>query len=107
MSLPNVCGPVIFSFMFFALAWAAPAQQLPDGSGKAALLKVCGPCHGAENVIGHAKTREEWAQLVGEMVSYGAQGSEDELNQIVDYLTKNFSKKTVEDVKRSPAPKEH
>jgi len=100
MSLPSVIRiAVIFGFMLFCLTSTAPAQQLPDGPGKAALLKVCGPCHGAENVIGQSKTREEWGQVVGEMVSYGAQGSEDELNQIVDYLAKNFSKK--------PAPKEH
>jgi mono/diheme cytochrome c family protein len=70
----------------------ALAQRLPEGPGKAALLKVCSPCHGAENVIGQSKTREEWGQLVGEMVSYGAVGTDEELNSIVDYLARNFGK---------------
>lgn len=84
------------SIMRFALLLACggflSAQQLPEGRGKEQLIKVCSPCHGAENVIGLAKTRDEWAELVGQMLSYGASGTAEELNLIVDYLAKNFPK---------------
>ena len=79
------------AFVFFCSA-VVSAQRLPEGKGKDELVKVCTPCHGAENVIGEAKTREEWGQLVGEMVSFGAQGTDEELNLIVDYLARNFPK---------------
>ncbi len=78
--------------LLLACSPLVPAQQLPEGRGKEALIKVCSPCHGPENVIGLAKTRDEWAELVGQMLSYGANGTEEELNLIVDYLARNFPK---------------
>jgi mono/diheme cytochrome c family protein len=81
----------LFAGVMMIAGWLS-AQQLPEGKGKDALIKVCTPCHGAENVIGEAKTREEWGQLVGEMVSFGAQGTDEELNLIVDYLARHFPK---------------
>lgn len=43
-------------------------------------------------MAGMAKTREEWGALVGEMAADGAQGTEDEFNEIVDYLAAAFPK---------------
>jgi len=70
----------------------AQALKLPDGPGKATTEKVCGACHGAELVIGRQETREGWAAIVNEMVQRGASGTDDELYDVVDYLSKNFSK---------------
>ena len=75
-----------------ATATAQQQPQLPDGPGKKTMQKVCSPCHSAENVIGRGKTREEWGELVGNMVERGAQGTEEEFYDVVDYLTKYFPK---------------
>lgn len=65
-------------------------QQLPAGPGKEALERVCSACHGAEIVVGRGLTRDGWTQVVSDMVQRGAQGSEDDFTQIVDYLATNF-----------------
>ena len=78
----------IGTVLFLTLANAQ--EKLPDGPGRETLKRVCGACHSAENVAGMAKTREEWGSVVGQMVADGAQGTEDEFNQIVDYLATNF-----------------
>lgn len=77
----------------FFLTVAKAQDRLPNGPGRDTMRRVCGPCHSAENVVGMAKTREEWGALVGEMAADGAQATEDEFNQIVDYLATYFPKK--------------
>jgi competence protein ComEA len=72
------------------LAFAQKAQ-LPDGPGKETTQRICGACHGAEIVIGRKMDKEAWTQLVISMVQRGAQGTDDEFSEIVDYLTANFS----------------
>ena len=74
--------------LFLTLANAQ--EKLPKGPGRETTKRICGACHSAENVAGMAKTREEWGSVVGQMVADGAQGTEDEFNQIVDYLATNF-----------------
>ena len=68
------------------------AAQLPDGPGKATTLKICSGCHPAEIVIGRHETRDGWEQIVSRMVSNGANGTDDEFNQVIDYLAAHFPK---------------
>src|SRR5579875_111897 len=56
-------------------------------------MRVWIACHSPESVIGMAKTREDWAALVGDMVNQGAQGSDEEFARIIDYLAANFPAK--------------
>ncbi len=74
------------------LTVADAQEKLPNAPGRETLKRVCGACHSAENVAGMAKTREEWGALVGEMAADGAQATEDEFNEIVDYLATAFPK---------------
>jgi competence protein ComEA len=76
--------------LFLTLANAQ--EKLPDGPGRETLKRVCGACHSAENVAGMAKTREEWGAVVGEMAADGAQATDAEFNEIVDYLATHFPK---------------
>lgn len=72
----------------------AQQSQLPDGEGKDVVQRVCGQCHAANLVTGKGNTRDGWTQVVGEMIARGAQGSDDDFGEIVDYLTSNFPPKT-------------
>jgi competence protein ComEA len=74
------------------ITFANAQEKLPSGPGRETMKRVCGACHSAENVAGMAKTREEWGAVVGEMAAAGAQGTEDEFNEIVDYLATYFPK---------------
>jgi competence protein ComEA len=75
-----------------SLTVANAQEKLPDGPGRETVKRVCGACHSPENVAGMAKTREEWGAVVGEMAADGAQATEAEFNEIVDYLATYFPK---------------
>jgi competence protein ComEA len=42
-------------------------------------------------VLGHLKTREEWRKTLDEMSANGATGSDEEWNQILEYLATHYS----------------
>jgi competence protein ComEA len=65
-------------------------KDLPDGKGKETTQRICGACHGAEIVLGRKMDKDGWTQLVVSMVQRGAQGTDDEFAEIVDYLATNF-----------------
>lgn len=70
-------------------------QELPDGKGKEAVQKICSNCHDVTTVTGARRTRKGWEQNVDDMVTRGAEGSEQELQAVVDYLTKFYGKTNV------------
>jgi competence protein ComEA len=78
-------------FLCVIVASAADKPKLPDGPGKATMERVCGSCHGAEIVLGKKLTRDGWSQIVMTMIQRGAQGTDDEFADIVDYLTNTVS----------------
>ncbi len=81
--------PVLISCAMVAAA--ADKPKLPDGPGKETMQRVCSSCHGPEIVLGKKLTRDGWSQIVMNMVQRGAQGTDDEFADIVDYLTNTVS----------------
>jgi competence protein ComEA len=69
----------------------AAQEKFPEGPGKAALFKVCGSCHAPDSVLGTLRTRQEWSDVIDQMGQMGAQASDQEFDQILDYLVRNFS----------------
>jgi competence protein ComEA len=67
------------------------ASPFAAGPGRDALIKVCGNCHGPESAVAQFKTHEEWVKTLDEMANNGAQGSDEEWNQIQAYLDKNYT----------------
>jgi competence protein ComEA len=63
---------------------------LPDGPGKATLLRVCSSCHSPDQVIANGQDRAGWESTITKMAGFGAQGTDEEFTEILDYLTKNF-----------------
>jgi competence protein ComEA len=66
------------------------ASDLPDGAGKDTLLRVCSNCHDLSAVMALRLPRSGWQQVEEDMVGRGAVASDDELAQILSYLTENF-----------------
>jgi len=64
--------------------------ELPAGPGKDTLIRVCSKCHSPDNVIANGQTREGWENTITKMATLGAAGSDDDFNDILDYLVKNF-----------------
>lgn len=73
-----------------ALAQEAP-KTLPEDKHKQLYENVCGSCHEANLVMeAEPREREGWYFMVDRMAEMGTTASEEELDQIVDYLAKYF-----------------
>lgn len=68
--------------------------KLPEGEGKQVTERVCSACHGIESVVSERHNKNEWQKVVDDMASRGADATDAELKQIVEYLTKYFAPKT-------------
>lgn len=73
-----------------ALVVLADPAQLPEGPGRAATVKVCSVCHQVERATAVRLTREGWQNVLADMVQRGAKASDDELRQVLDYLSAHF-----------------
>jgi competence protein ComEA len=69
---------------------ATPAPTLPAGHGKQVTITVCGKCHSPERAAALHQSRRAWAETISKMVSMGAVASDDQLNDVLNYLAKNF-----------------
>jgi glucose dehydrogenase len=72
--------------------------HLPEGNGRDLVQKACNSCHSVDLITTHRQTREEWTGTVQRMAQHGASATDEQFNEIVDYLTNNFG--------RTPDPKE-
>ena len=63
---------------------------LPEAPGRETTLKVCGNCHGADTVASVRLAPDGWRELIARMVAAGAQGSDQELETVLQYLSTQF-----------------
>ncbi len=69
---------------------AAQGDDLPDGKGKDVFQRMCSNCHGLDQVTSVKNTKKQWSNVVDDMVSRGAEGSDDDVNAVISYLSRNF-----------------
>jgi len=94
LGIPLRLAQLRFLSVILLLGPGAFAQtNLPDGPGKAAFQKVCTGCHALESVMRSRNSRERWGEVVDDMVSRGAHGTDEEIDKVIDYLATNFSKR--------------
>ena len=74
----------------FTLFTGTAKADLPEGYGKAATVRVCGSCHSPERATSLHQTRQGWEETVTKMAKLGAQGTEDDFDAILLYLSKSF-----------------
>jgi competence ComEA-like helix-hairpin-helix protein len=87
---------VLFAISMAGLAAALTAAQddgLPAGKGKDVLQRMCTTCHGLDQVVANRYSKKAWADLVDDMVSRGAEGSGQDIEAVVSYLSRNFGQK--------------
>ena len=86
-----------------SLAFAqSEKKKLPDGPGKATVEKICSGCHPAENVVGREGNRQKWEEVIATMIERGAEGTDAQFDEIVNYLVKNFPPKKAKGSEKSP-----
>ena len=72
----------------------SPPPALPEGPGKTLVEAVCTACHSLERVVAKRATKAEWQDKVLEMLQEDPDITQQERDQIVEYLAKNFPPKT-------------
>ena len=68
-------------------AASAPGSEFPAGPGRDTFIRVCSSCHAPEQVIGHGQDASGWADTINQMIQNGAQGSDQDFGDIVQYLS--------------------
>jgi len=84
-----ICAGMLALVLPVVLAQEAP-RTLPEDKNKELYENVCGSCHGADKVIGEQRDHEGWSYTVRIMAQMGSSASDEELDQIVNYLVKYF-----------------
>lgn len=63
---------------------------LPEGKGRESVAALCVQCHALDTVVSQKRTREQWEETLGRMVSNGAQIPLDESKIVIEYLSDHF-----------------
>jgi competence ComEA-like helix-hairpin-helix protein len=74
------------------LVLAADNEDLPDGNGKETFVKMCSNCHALKRVTKTRYPKKFWESVVDDMVSRGAEGTEEDASIVISYLSRNFGK---------------
>lgn len=86
MNAMRYFSAIAITALFACSAWA----DMPPGPGHDETLKVCGKCHSAEQAATLHQSRTGWEETVAKMVNMGAEGTDQEYEAVIVYLTKNF-----------------
>ena len=82
---------VVLAFLAAAPVLAdGPNDALPEAPAKAVLIKACTGCHEATIIAVKPRSAAEWDDIIGKMMDRGAQLTEADQDQVLDYLSKNF-----------------
>lgn len=84
------------------VAAAQTELKLPDGAGRKQFQDICSKCHELDGIVALHNTKQAWTHVVDQMVERGAEGSDEDFELIVEYLTKNFGRDKVK-VNQAPA----
>lgn len=95
--------------LIVAMQSAAPEKNkdagskivLPDGPGKEVTARLCSQCHSTDVWAQQRHTRGEWSSIIDNMVSRGLEATDDQLDDINNYLATYFGPPTAKD---APAP---
>ena len=85
---------VFTSLLLNSAAQNAPATpngaKLPDGPGEKLVEKTCQSCHAVSTFTSKRLSAGDWADEVEKMVSRGAVLTDDETDQVVQYLAAHY-----------------
>ena len=72
-------------------AQTAPSVDALSSQESASLKAVCGKCHNLQVVLGARMSYDAWHDTVQSMIDRGAQGSDEQLDDVMDYLHRNLA----------------
>jgi mono/diheme cytochrome c family protein len=86
MKFTSTCVLLLAGFAPLSAFGQAPVAQLPDGPNRETVQRICSGCHSVQMFLGRGMTREQWGGVVSNMMGRGAKISDQEFDQVVDYL---------------------
>jgi competence protein ComEA len=69
----------------------AAAQELPDAPGKDMVVKLCSGCHEPTVVLTADLSVNGWPGEIQKMIGLGAQGTDAQFREVLNYLAANVS----------------
>ena len=66
-------------------------SALPEAPGRDVTVRLCSNCHPAETVASQRLTPEGWRELIKRMVAVGAEGTQQDLETVFQYLSTHFA----------------
>jgi competence ComEA-like helix-hairpin-helix protein len=92
---------VLTTFLLFTVS-----TNLPPGAAKPIVQQHCGGCHALKVVTSKRASKQQWASIVDQMVSRGAEVDDDDIESVVEYLAANFAPaKSGSSVTKNRAPR--
>ena len=85
----------LLAVMFVLAGQVVPAQELPDGPGRAEAEKMCKQCHEMARSISPRQDRDGWATTMRKMTAFGMKGSDADFLLVLDNLAKHYPAEAV------------
>jgi hypothetical protein len=89
-----LCAALSLGGTAFAQRKPAPAVGFPDAPGKDVLVSKCFQCHAPTMWMDLRQDRRAWEGTLYRMVGRGALWTQDEINQMADYLGGTYGLQT-------------
>jgi quinoprotein glucose dehydrogenase len=70
---------------------ASGTFPLPEGPARPLVQRMCAGCHALEVVLKATRSRDKWEEVVDNMVARGAKGTDEEIEQVIEYLARHFA----------------
>lgn len=64
--------------------------SLPAGEGREAVMRFCLDCHVAQLVVAKRRSLAGWEQMIAKMRDNGAEGTDDDLQKVITYLSRAY-----------------
>src|SRR5262249_33576469 len=85
-----IAGAIAFAGSSVGIA-PGSRQDPPDSSAaEAVVVRVCSSCHDWERIGDSRRTKAQWEDLIGDMMSRGANGSDDDYDAILSYALRRY-----------------
>lgn len=79
---------VVFAMMAVPMAAAGAQTPAADLTTQKLIQTKCAACHPLTQIAPARKSKEDWGATIDKMIGFGAQISDAEYDQIVDYLSR-------------------
>jgi competence ComEA-like helix-hairpin-helix protein len=71
---------------------AGAAQPEADAKGAATFARVCSLCHDGARILSNRRSKSQWTEVIEKMTERGAQVSDADFEEVMDYLLRNYGR---------------